>query len=121
MKRRRWAVTVAAVAVMLLAGAARATHPAALHHAQPRWCDGIDDSTDEAGYAAVEDKKTCDISLPNMCVWLPVRERRTSRDVHRACEGGEKQPRAMSLLFRPLLRTARSTSAHSSADPELAL
>ena len=117
LRGRRTFVALVAAVLLLFAGAARAMHSSARSKVII-WCDGINDQTDDAGCAAVENKKTGYVSPPDTPEWLHVSEGSpTSRDVRHACRAGAEVPRVTSLLFRPLLRTASYPSPRRSSDP----
>jgi len=112
---RRRIVAFVVAALLLFGGAARATHPTMKTIV---WCDGIDDEIADARCAAVENKKTGDISPRYTRVWLHASESLpTSRDVQRACGASEGFAVTL-LLLRPILRIARCSALQRSTDPD---
>ena len=116
MNPRRRVAALAVAALLMYGGAARVMHPSARMKIIV-WCDGIDDEIAEARCAAVENKKTGDVSPRYMRVWLHGSESSpTSRDVQRACEPDEGFAVRL-LLLRPILRIARCSAMQRSTDP----
>jgi hypothetical protein len=115
---RRRIVALAVAALLLFGGAARAMHPSARPMKTIVWCDGIDDEIAKARCAAVENKKTGDISPRYTRVWLhAIESSPTSRDVQRACRAGEGFAVTL-LLLRPILRIARCSALQRCTDPD---
>jgi hypothetical protein len=105
---RRAVVALATAVLLLFGGAAKPMHSSAPESNVVIWCDGIDDDADDPGRAAVENKKTGDISPYHLRVWTHVSEKSSSsRAAHGACRAGNSMPR-MSLLFRPRLPMERA-------------
>jgi len=105
----RRVVALAAAALILFGGAARALRPSVNMDGDGAWCDGIDDgidddSTDQSASAVVEDDNTDDDSRTDTRVRWPVSDDALrAREVRRACEAGDEVPRVASWHFRSLL------------------
>jgi hypothetical protein len=79
------------------------------------WCDGIDDRIDDSGCAAVENKKTVEVSPVSVCVLAHVSEDSpTSRGVHQACERCDALREAR---LRPRPCSARRSARNDSPTP----
>ena len=111
-------LALAAVLLLVLGGAARAMHPSVPLSKIVIWCDGIDDETVEATFAAVENKRTGDLAPLDAPVWQQVYDDSpTSQEVRHACETSDEACCATSLLFRPRLRIARRSARDASILP----